>query len=139
MFVLALVPALLGLLVGWGGLLGWRERLSLQRGAGVRTRATLRSDEAFRVANKVAAVPTMAAGAVGVLAAAAGLAMPSALGTVIAAVVGLLGMFVLVAGGGLLGHRAAEAVPAPSAPAGCGGCGCGGGGCSALAGGAGTP
>lgn len=132
MFVVALLPALLGFLVGWGGFLGWRERLPRERGAGVRTSATLRSDEAFRVANKVASVPTMAAGVVGVLAAAAGLAMPSALGTIIAAVVGLVGIFVLVAGGGLLGHRAATAVPAPSAPSGCGGCGCGGGGCSAL-------
>lgn len=133
MFVVALIPALLGFLVGWGGFLGWRERLPLERGAGVRTRATVRSDEAFRVANKVASVPTMAAAVVGVLAAVAGLAMPSALGTIIAAVVGIVGIFVLVAGGGLLGHRAASAVPPPSEPAGCGGCGCGPGGCSAVA------
>lgn len=134
-FVVALIPVVLGVLVGWGGFLGLREKLPRDRGAGVRTAATLRSDEAFRVANKVAGLPTIAAGAVGVLSGAAGLVMPNAVGVIIAAVVGLIGMFVLVAGGGVLGHRAAAAVPAPQeAPAGCAGCACGAGGCSALSG-----
>ncbi|MFC4005276.1 SdpI family protein [Prauserella oleivorans] len=133
MFVVALIPALLGILVGWGGYLGLREKLPRDRGAGVRTAATLRSDEAFRVANRVAGLPTIVAGAVGVLAGVAGLLMPNAWGTVIAAVIGLVGMFALVAGGGVLGHRAAAAVPPPSeVPAGCSGCACGG--CSALTG-----
>lgn len=132
MFVLALIPVALGILVGWGGLLGWRGALSRDRGAGVRTPATLRSDEAFRVANRVAGLPTMIAGVVGLAAGGAALAMPDALGTIVAVVVGVVGMFVLVAGGGLLGHRAAEAVPAPPAPVGCGGCACGGGGCGVL-------
>ncbi|MEU6644921.1 SdpI family protein [Saccharomonospora sp. NPDC046836] len=133
MFVVALVPALLGILVGWGGYLGLREKLPRDRGAGVRTAATLRSDEAFRVANKVAGLPTVVAGAVGVVAGVAGLLMPSAAGTIIAAVVGLIGMFVLVAGGGLLGHRAAAAVPLPrEVPSSCAGCACGG--CSLLGG-----
>jgi hypothetical protein len=123
-----------GVLVGIGGVLGWRQKLTRHRGAGVRTRATLRSDEAFRVANRVAGMPTMVAGAVGVIGGAAALGMPTAAGTVIAAVIGLTGMFVLVAGGGLLGHRAANLVPPPPEPAGCGGCACGGGGCAATAG-----
>jgi uncharacterized membrane protein len=131
-FVLALIPALLGVLVGWGGYLGWREKLPRSRGAGVRTEATMRSDEAFRVANRVAGLPTMVAGAVGVLAGAAVLAMPDTLGAVFAATFGVIAVFVLVAGGGILGHRAASAIPAPVEPAGCGGCACGGGGCGAL-------
>ncbi len=131
MLALALIPALLGVLVGWGGYLGWREKLPRSRRAGVRTDATMRSDEAFRVANRVAGLPTMVGGAVGVLAGAAALAMPGTGGAVIAAVVGVLGVFVLLAGGGLLGHRAAAAVPPPE-PVGCGGCPCGGGGCGAL-------
>ncbi|EHK84515.1 hypothetical protein SZMC14600_17739 [Saccharomonospora azurea SZMC 14600] len=116
MFVLALIPALLGVLVGWGGFLGWREKLPRSRGAGVRTDATMRSDEAFRVANRVAALPTMAAGVVGVLAGVAALAMPDTLGTVLATTFGIVAVFVLVAGGGVLGHRAASAVPPPSSP-----------------------
>ncbi|MTD56171.1 SdpI family protein [Amycolatopsis pithecellobii] len=123
MFVLALIPVVLGLMVAWGGLLGWREKLS-DRGAGVRTDATLRSDEAFRVGNKVAGLPTIVAGVVGIFAGVAGLVMPTTAGTIVAAVVGLVGMFALVAAGGMLGHRAALAVPEP-APAGCSGCACG--------------
>ncbi|HET6499247.1 MAG TPA: SdpI family protein [Amycolatopsis sp.] len=127
MFALALIPLVLGVVVGWGGLLGWLERLPRARGAGVRTVATMRSDEAFRVANKVAGLPTVAAGAVGILTGLAGLFMPGTAGPVIAAAIGLVAMFVLVSGGGLLGHRAAEAVPAPvSAPSACASCACGG-------------
>ncbi|PWV82155.1 SdpI/YhfL protein family protein [Prauserella marina] len=134
-FVVALIPILVGVLVGWGGFLGLRGKLPRDRGAGVRTAATLRSDEAFMVANKVAGLPTLVAGFVGVAGGAAGLAMPDTVGLVIAAVIGLVGMFALVAGGGVLGHRAASAVPAPSEPeipAGCAGCACGG--CGVLSG-----
>ncbi|HKS48814.1 MAG TPA: SdpI family protein [Amycolatopsis sp.] len=131
MFLVALIPIVLGVVVAWSGLLGWRERLPRDRGAGVRTAATLRSDEAFRVANKVAGLPTIVAGLVGVLAGVAGLFMPATAGPVIASVIGLAGMFLLVAGGGLLGHRAAAVVPAP-VPAGCAGCACGG--CGVLTG-----
>jgi hypothetical protein len=129
-FALALVPVVLGLVVAWGGLLGWREKLS-NRGAGVRTEATLRSDEAFRIGNKVAGLPTMVAGGIGIFAGIGGLVMPTTAGVIIATLIGLVGMFALVAAGGVLGHRAALAVPAPAAvPAGCAGCSCGG--CSAL-------
>lgn len=130
MFVIALVPIVLGVLVGWGGFLGLREKLSRDRGAGVRSAATMRSEEAFRLGNKVAGLPTLAGGVVAVLAGAAGLAMPTTAGLIVAAVVGVLGMLALVATGGVLGNRAAAAVPAPEpaapeAPAGCSGCACG--------------
>lgn len=128
MFALALIPVVLGLVVAWGGLLGWREKLS-DRGAGVRTEATLRSGEAFRIGNKVAGLPTIVAGVIGVFAGIAGLVMPTTTGTIVATLVGLVGMSALVAAGGMLGHRAALAVPA-AVPAGCSGCACGG--CSAL-------
>jgi hypothetical protein len=131
-FVIALIPLLLGVLVGWGGFLGWRERLPRDRGAGVRTAATLRSDEAFRLGNRVAALPTMAGGAVAVLAAIAASVMPTSGGLIIATLVGLVGMIALVAVGGMLGHRAALTVAEQAAvPAGCSGCACGG--CGALA------
>lgn len=127
----ALIPIVLGVVVGWGGMLGWRERLPRSRGAGVRTAATMRSDEAFRIANKVAGLPTVVAGLVGVLAGVAGLFMPPVAGPIVASLIGLVGVFALVAGGGLLGHRAAEAVPMP-VTAGCSGCACGG--CAVLTG-----
>lgn len=111
--VVSLLPIVFGVLVGWGGYLGLRGTLSLERGAGVRTAATLRSEEAFRVANRIAAVPTLAGAAVGVVAGVASLFIPATGGVITAAVLGLLGMFALLVGGGLLGHRAAEQVPAP--------------------------
>ena len=134
MFAIALVPVVLGLLVGFGGFLGFRERLTREGGTGVRTQAALRSEEAFKLANRVAGLPTMAGGAISVLAGLAGLAMPTTGGLVSAALAGVLAMLVLVAGGGVLGNRAALTVPAPApaAPAGCSGCACGAGGCGVF-------
>lgn len=134
MFAIALVPIVLGVLVGFGGFLGFRERLTREGGTGVRTEAALRSEEAFKLANRVAGLPTMAGGAISVLAGLAGLAMPSTGGLVSAALAGVLAMLVLVMGGGVLGNRAALTVPAPApaAPAGCSGCACGAGGCGVF-------
>lgn len=131
MVVVALIPLIGGLLVGVGGFLGWQGKLSRDRGTGVRTDATLRSDEAFAVGNKVAGIPTMAAGVVGVTGGLAALAMPTPLGTTLAAVFGVVGLLGLLAAGGVLGNRAAAAVPEPAedAAGGCGGCACGAGGC----------
>jgi hypothetical protein len=133
-FAIALVPIVLGVLVGFGGFLGFRERLTREGGTGVRTEAALRSEEAFKLANRVAGLPTMAGGAISVLAGLAGLAMPSTGGLVSAALAGVLAMLVLVMGGGVLGNRAALTVPAPApaAPAGCSGCACGAGGCGVF-------
>ncbi|WP_370969745.1 SdpI family protein [Amycolatopsis sp. cg9] len=134
MFAIALVPVVLGLLVGFGGFLGFRERLTREGGTGVRTQAALRSEEAFKLANRVAGLPTMAGGAIAVLTGLAGLAMPTTGLLVSAALAGVLAMLVLVMGGGVLGNRAALTVPAPApaAPAGCSGCACGAGGCGVF-------
>ncbi|MFJ9782173.1 SdpI family protein [Amycolatopsis sp. NPDC101161] len=134
MFAIALVPVVLGLLVGFGGFLGFRERLTREGGTGVRTQAALRSEEAFKLANRVAGLPTMAGGAISVLTGLAGLAMPTTGGLISAALAGVLAMLVLVMGGGVLGNRAALTVPAPApaAPAGCSGCACGAGGCGVF-------
>ncbi|MFI9449147.1 SdpI family protein [Amycolatopsis sp. NPDC052450] len=127
MFVIALVPIVLGVLVGWGGFLGLREKLPRDRGAGVRTAATMRSEEAFRLGNKVAGLPTLAGGVIAVLAGVAGLIMPTTSGLVLASIVGVVGLIALVAAGGVLGNRAAATVPEPEPerPAGCSGCACG--------------
>jgi hypothetical protein len=88
----------------------------------VRTAATLRSDEAFRVANKVAGLPMLLAGAVmaagGLLAA----TMVDAPTLVTVAVVVVVGPCAMAVAGGQLGHRAALAVPDQPAT-GAGGCG----------------
>jgi uncharacterized membrane protein len=134
--ILAAVPAsaLLGVLllvVGPGllavGLLGWQRRLPRNRFAGIRTPATLRSEAAFSAANRVAAPPVLAAGAV----CTAGGAL--ALGTGGAALVVIVGVTAagtvgLLLAGGLLGHRVAAAMPPPRAS--CAGCTCTGGTCS---------
>jgi SdpI/YhfL family protein len=133
-FAIALVPIVLGVVVGWGGFLGFRERLTRESGTGVRTAASLRSEAAFKLANRIAGLPTLAGGAVAVVAGLAALAMPTTAGLIAAAFVGVLGLLAMVVGGGVLGARAALTVPAPApaAPAGCSGCACGAGGCGVF-------
>ncbi|MFL6143893.1 MAG: SdpI family protein [Labedaea sp.] len=127
MLALAAVPALAGLLLAVVGLLGLRERLPRNRFFGVRTAATLRDDKAFRLANKVAGLPILVGGLVGVLAAAAALILPGTGGVLVCVLVATAGMLAITFGAGLLGHRAALAIPepVPAVPAGCGGCACG--------------
>jgi hypothetical protein len=127
-FLLAMVPVLAGLVVTAVGLLGHRERLRRNRFLGVRTAATLRGEDTFRLANKVAAPPTVVAGLVGVLGGLAALLMPTTGGLVAAVVIATAGLLAITAGAGVLGHRAALALPEPKAevPAGCAGCQCGG-------------
>jgi hypothetical protein len=128
--VLPVVLGLIGVAFATIGFLGVRGRLRRNRFFGVRTKATLRDDETFALANKIAGVPTATAGAIA-LAAAFAAAVNPALALVIG-LVGLVGSVVVASAGGVLGHRAAEAMPEQAAPAGCGGCACGGGGCSVL-------
>lgn len=99
------------------GLLGWQRRLPRNRFAGVRTSATLRSEAAFVAANRVAAPPVLAAG--GICAAGGALAGATG-GPALAAIVGVTGAGTigLLIAGGLLGHRAATALPS------CAGCSC---------------
>lgn len=136
MHLLGLLPLVVGLLIAVVGVLGLRERLPRNRFGGVRTPATLRDDETFRVANKVAGLPVTVAGLVGVASGAVAFAMTGA-AAVVTVVVGLVGTLAIAAAGGVLGHRAAEAVPQPEPelPAGCKGCACGGCDLAALKGG----
>jgi hypothetical protein len=100
--------------------LGARGRLRRNRWAGVRTLATLRSDAAFALANRVAAAPTGAAGAVAVV---GGAVLPFATGAPVLVVLGVtvVGLLVLAGLGGMLGDRAAQRVPVPAPPAACAG------------------
>jgi hypothetical protein len=95
--------------------LGALGRLPRNPWAGVRTRATSASDEAFALANKVAAAPLGAAGVVASVGGAALLAGgPGAvMWTVLA--VSTAGMLGLTGLGGTLGDRAATRMPPPAA------------------------
>jgi hypothetical protein len=121
-----------GLLLGWVGVLGWRERLNRLGRIGVRTSAALRDDAAFRLANRVAGLPTLVAGAAAVLGGIAAFGLPTTGGAIIAAVIGFVGAVGISRAGGVLGDRAAAALPALSAPTPkatpdpCAGCACGG-------------
>lgn len=116
------------LIIGWRGL---RATLPRNRFAGVRTPATMRSDETFRLGNRVAAPATLAGGAVLML---VGFCLPlvgSTSSALLLLAIGIVGMVGLVLAGGVLGHRAAAAMP-ETAP-GDGGCGgCAGGCCGVL-------
>lgn len=101
--------------------LGARTRLRRNRWAGVRTRATMRSDAAFALAHRAAAVPLGAAGAVGVLG--GGVLLAGADGPLagVVLVVALVGLLSLAGFGGIVGDRAAAAAPPTPAGSACAG------------------
>lgn len=110
--------------------LGATGRLPRNRFVGVRTRGSLRTADAFALANRVAAAPLGAAGLIGFVGGTAlvftgrGGATPWVIGGL-----ALAGAFVLAGLGGALGARAADvtiaeqtAVPAPACGGVCSGC-----------------
>lgn len=129
--VLFAVLALPGIAVGVVGWQGLRGRLVRNRFAGVRTAASMRSDETFTLANRVAGAPTLAGGLIALVGGALTAAMPTTTTALTVLVVALAGLVVLVLAGGLLGNRAAAALPEPSESCSSGG-GCAG--CTALCG-----
>ncbi|HZG90457.1 MAG TPA: SdpI family protein [Pseudonocardia sp.] len=121
-----LVVGVLELLAGVGLLgvaaLGARSRLPRNRWAGVRTAATLRTDETFALANRVAALPVGAAGAVAAAGGAALLAGADGPLAWVVLAISAVGTLVLAGVGGVAGDRAAAAVPrGPAQPTGCAG------------------
>lgn len=132
--ILASVLAVAGLAVACSGLLGLLERLPLNRFVGVRTTATMRDADTFRIGNKVAGLPVLVGGLVGVLGGVLAMVLPT--GALVAGLLGVVGMLAITIAGGLLGHKAALAVPEPEKelPAGCAGCACGNCGVARLKG-----
>ena len=118
---------------------GFAGSLTRKNRMGVHSPAAMASDEAFTLANRVAA--PIAAGAAAVAAVSAVLMiflpLPTAAGVVVG-LVGLVGSIVLLLVAGVLGDRAARQVPIPARKpssaggAGCSGCACGGGGCAGI-------
>ncbi len=118
---------------------GFAGSLTRKGRLGVHTPAAMASDEAFALANRVAAPVTGGAAVVAGMLAIAVIALPSSTGTaLVMAVVGLAGSMALLVVAGVLGDRAARQVPIPAAQpgstagGGCTGCACGSGGCAGL-------
>jgi hypothetical protein len=118
---------------------GFSGSLSRSGRLGVHTPAAMASDEAFALANRVAAPIAAGAAVVAGVVAVLVLALPLGIGSVV--VVGLLGLagsMTLLLVAGTLGDRGARQVPiparkpTPAAGGGCGGCACGGGGCAGI-------
>lgn len=122
-----------GLGLGGAGWLGLRGGLPRNRFVGVRTATTMASNEAFRLANRVAGPVLVAAGTVGVLGGLAVLVAPPGAAFAVVLGVAAAGALGLALAGGVLGSRAAtlaapETLPAPARPAVCTTCtGCLGG------------
>ena len=117
---------------------GWRGTLSRRGRLGVHAMAASASDEAFAVANKVAAPVLAGSATVALLFAVLVplLAVPT-LATVMLGVLGLLTAVLLAVIGGIIGEQAARSLPVPARRPGalgasCDGCGCGAGGCAGL-------
>lgn len=115
--VAVLLFALAGL---WAtvGVRGLRGSLPRNRRFGVRTDETMRSDEAFRVANRVAAPGTIGASVILVLGAVATLAVDGGW-SILFGVVALVAALVIIGLVSAIGVRAAATVPAEDA-----GCSC---------------
>lgn len=133
--ILALLAAAAAVMArrGYAGFLDRSGRL------GVHSPAALASNDAFELANRVAA-PVSAGAAViaGVLAVLVVVLPLAAAGTITVFVLGLAGSVALLVVAGVLGDRAARQMPIPArrpganGGAGCSGCACGGGGCAGL-------
>lgn len=126
--VLAVLLLLAGSVLAVLALLGATGRLPRNRVAGVRTAASLRTADAFLLANRVASGPLGAAAVIGVAGGAA-LAATGRDGATswVLAVLAALGLVVMAGIGGALGARAAELSvaaqrPAPTCGGACAGC-----------------
>jgi len=116
---------------GWSGTLRRNGRL------GVHSPAAVNSDESFAVANKVAAPVVAATAVLAIVFAILVVVLPVPISaTIVMAVLGVLAAPVLLVAAGMLGDRAARAMPLPARrpqrSAACDGCGCRGAGCAGL-------
>ncbi|MGC0366717.1 hypothetical protein ABH922_004701 [Rhodococcus sp. 27YEA15] len=110
MIVVAVVLFVLALAVGGVAVAGLIGKLPRNRWAGVRTEDSLRSEETFALANKVAAPTMLAASGVLVIGGVAALALGGLLGVAVAIIAVVAA--VLTAGvGGSIGARAARCPP----------------------------
>ena len=115
---------------------GFAGSLTRKNRMGVHSPAAMASDEAFTLANRVAAPVAGGAAVVAVVSAVLMLFLPlPAVASLVVGLVGLAGSVVLLLVAGVLGDRAARQVPIPArkpSSAGGAGCACGGGGCAGI-------
>ncbi|MCL2533879.1 MAG: SdpI family protein [Nocardiaceae bacterium] len=123
MVILAVVLFIAAVALGAVGIAGLTGRLGRNRWAGVRTPQSLRDDETFALANKVAAPTMLAAAGVLVIGGVAAILLDGAL-PIVAVVVAAVAAVFIAAAGGSLGSKAAGALPETS------GCGTSCGACS---------
>ncbi|MFD6463737.1 SdpI family protein [Streptomyces roseolus] len=125
MFVVALALYVLALVAIGTGVLGLTGRLPRNHFVGVHTESALSSDETFRIANRVAAPTSIAAGALlfagGLIAAQAGVVV----GLIVAVLSAAVALFTLGGGAVAADKAIANLVPVQS-----GGCGSACGSCS---------
>ncbi|AOW95214.1 hypothetical protein BFN03_18215 [Rhodococcus sp. WMMA185] len=107
---------------------GLTERLPRNRWAGVRTPETMRDDQTFALANKVAGPTLLAAAGLLTIGGIAGILVGGVVG-IGALLLSIVAAALTAATGGTLGARAAAAVPAPDT----GDCGSSCGACSLKA------
>jgi hypothetical protein len=112
--VAVLVPVIFeviaGLIIVWVAIRAWEGRLQRNRGVGVRTPSTMRSDAAFETANKAAAPLAGAGGAVLVVCGVLGAVFPRHFAGIF--IFGGVGAFlVLCLLGAAIGVRATRSVP----------------------------
>lgn len=129
------VIALVGVLLAVVGRRARAGSLTRNRWAGVRTPATLASDEAFALGNRVASPFLLAGGGIAVVVGPVLALAPSSAAFVVLTAIAVLGVVALTVAGGVLGSLAAERMPVPAAtrPSPCAGCACGGPGSAACA------
>ncbi|MDH6680121.1 putative membrane protein [Rhodococcus sp. LBL1] len=123
MVIVAVVLFIAAVALGALGVAGLTGRLKRNRWAGVRTPQSLRDDETFALANKVAAPTMLAAAGVLVIGGVAAILFDGVL-PIVAVLVAALAALFTVAAGGTLGSKAAGALPDTS------GCGTSCGACS---------
>ena len=136
---LALILVIIAAAAAVMAIRGHRGALARSGRLGVHTPAAMASDEAFAVANKVAAPVSGGAAVIAGVLAVLVVVLPVAAGaTVVVGLVGLVGSLALLIAAGVLGDRAARMVPVPArrpgsgATGSCSGCACGGGGCAGI-------
>lgn len=110
MLIVAVVLFVLALAVAAVGVAGLVGKLPRNRWAGIRTAEAMRDDDAFRLANKVAAPTMIAAGLLIAIGGAAVLALDGAF-AVVALVVAVIAALFTAGAGASLATKAAAAVP----------------------------
>ncbi|RMI33985.1 SdpI family protein [Nocardia stercoris] len=119
MFVVALILFVLAAVAVVTGVLGWTGKLPRNRFFGVHTEEALRTDEVFRIANRVAAPTSAAAGLLLACAAAVVAVAPVIPALSVTAGALLIALFTIGAGAGVAAKSIAGLAPAPEI----GGCG----------------